>query len=138
MVSTIRNIRFHSFYASKHTFNGESKKMRNFSRRLFIMLSLIASCSTVLASCQVRNRNKIDDIKNLDTTITWWNNYIEPKDPATANKTGFAEYFYEQEVIEGFNKIYPNIKVKTVYKGNYAKIASEINTAISHCRFINN
>lgn len=131
MVSTIRNIRFHSFYASKHTFNGESKKMRNFSRRLFIMLSLIASCSTVLASCQVSDGNKIEDIKNLDTTITWWNNYIEPKDPATANKTGFAEYFYEQEVIEGFNKIYPDIKVKTVYKGNYAKIASEINTAIS-------
>lgn len=95
------------------------------------MLSLITSCSTVLASCRVSDGNKIEDIKNLDTTITWWNNYIEPKDPATANKTGFAEYFYEQEVIEGFNKIYPNIKVKTVYKGNYAKIASEINTAIS-------
>ena len=72
MVSTIRNIRFHSFYANKHTFNGESKKMRNFSRRLFIMLSLIASCSTVLASCRVSDGNKIEDIKNLDTTITWW------------------------------------------------------------------
>ena len=61
--------------------------MKNIARRSLMLLGFIASCSTVLASCKINNGSKIEDIKNLDTSITWWNNYKEPENKEDFNKT---------------------------------------------------
>lgn len=63
-----------------------------------MLLGFIASCSTVLASCKVNNGSKIEDIKNLDTSITWWNNYEEPENKEDFNKTSYSEYVFEKKL----------------------------------------
>lgn len=105
--------------------------MKNIARRSLMLLGFIASCSTVLASCKINNGSKIEDIKNLDTTITWWNNYKEPENKEDFNKTSYSEYIFEKEVIAEFNKVYPNIKVNTKYIGNYSKIGTQLNSSLS-------
>ena len=105
--------------------------MKNIARRSLMLLGFIASCSTVLASCKINNGSKIEDIKNLDTTITWWNNYQEPDNKEDFNKTSYSEYVFEQEVIAEFNKVYPNIKVNTKCIGNYNEIGKQLNSSLS-------
>lgn len=112
--------------------------MKNIARRSAVLLGFIASMSTVLASCNANRADisvdeapEITDVKNLTATITWWNNYKVPEDEATASKTTYAEYFYAKNVIEEFNKVYPNITVKTENKGSYSEIQKACNTALT-------
>lgn len=73
--------------------------------------------------------------KSLNTTITWWNNYQEPDssvtEEAARGQSKYREYFYAKDLIAEFNKLYPNIKVNTVYKGSYNNIQTAVNTGLN-------
>lgn len=116
---------------------------KNHGRHLLFVV--VASSAVVLASCSP-NRNpavapsapEVSDteLKNLSATVTWWNNYQIPTaeqlaNPETQTSSTFREYFYLQNVIKGFNAIYPNITIRSEYKGSYNDIQTAVNTALS-------
>lgn len=113
---------------------------KNLSSRLMSVLA-VATFATVLTSCGTKTYGKgeapeltASEIKNLKTTVTWWNNYQVPDDPTDEkNKSSstYKEYYFLQNVITEFNKLYPNITIDSQYKGSYSDIQTAVNSAIS-------
>ncbi len=106
-----------------------------FKKHILPALALGAVMFTAVSCTGGNNsyQNFEGDPTKLETTITWWNNYKVPKDDAdyAGNKSSFKEYDFQKNVIKEFNKIYPNITVKTEYKGSYNDIQAAVSSGLS-------
>ncbi len=106
-----------------------------FKKHILPALALGAVMFTAI-SCSGENGNYTNfegDPKTLEATITWWNNYKVPKDDAEfeSKRSSFKEYAFQKEVVENFNKEYPNIKVQIEYKGSYNDIQKAVSSGLS-------
>lgn len=91
---------------------------------------LLSGCGETKPTVRGWKPSATEKPAEIKATVTWWNNYQVPEDPANEaedrTKNMYTEYFYAKDAITEFNKLYPNIKIVTSYKGNYAAIQKAV------------
>ena len=109
--------------------------MKKFKKGLLPVLALGAAMVMVVScgptgGAGYQEWNPEMSPRELKAEITWWNNYQQPGDK-DVTEDDLAEYNFIQGVIKEFNKIYPNVTVKTENRGGYGEILDAVTKGLS-------
>ena len=103
---------------------------------LGMSLAILATITSLVGCNSTASEATVDFTKEGEGEVIWWNNYQDPTedkvDEETARKSNtYREYYYAKDLIEAFQKEYPNIKITTVYKGSYSNIKQAVDSALT-------